>query len=93
MIPHPHQFVNKRSFDLGDNMGIPQERREEMAKYLDDMSNGFGERLQLVPMYRIVQLMENFCNTQEEFLWCYTNHIAWLYRTGRVYNMVRPILK
>lgn len=79
------KFVNTSSVDFGDQLGIPQQRRLVLAGNLDLMVKAAKTgQLRLVSIADIIDQIENFCDNRTEFLWCYTNHMQWLYKTGRM---------
>lgn len=78
------KIAKPRASDLGEALGIPEDRQDELAKKLDDM---FGGALRVVYMSEFLEETQKFCNTQEEFIWCITNHIQWLAVHGR---LIRP---
>jgi hypothetical protein len=74
-----HYFPNPTALNLGDALGIPKDRQNEIGQQLDAMVASFGG---VVYAAQIVQYMESFCKTPEEFLYAYNNHMAWHYRRG-----------
>lgn len=77
------KVVDHTADDLGDTLGITQDRAGELAKALDDFCKPNKGLFRIVYIIDIIQYMETICNTQEEFIWLINNHIAWLYKTGR----------
>jgi hypothetical protein len=76
-------FVNPGAIDLGDAFDIPHERRIELAILMDGVIDLQGIRLD-VPMTEQVEKFQDFCESYEELFWCWTNHIQWLIRKGRI---------
>lgn len=77
-----HKFTNPAALNMGEQLGIPMDRQTEIAKYLDDMVKNLGDAPIIVQVVDIVAFMESICNTQEEFLYAYTNHITWHAKRG-----------
>jgi hypothetical protein len=77
-----HKFTNPTAQNLGEALGIPLSRQNEIGKHLDEMVARFSGAPTLVYLADIVCIMEYFCNTQEEFLYAFTNHITWHAKRG-----------
>lgn len=81
------KIVNPHSLDFGEALGIPTERIKSISKALDEMiemaANG---KTRLVYAVDIINHIRGLCNTEEEFVWAYNNHIIWLARTGRLFT-------
>lgn len=77
-----YKFTNPTALNLGEALGIPMNRQTEISNSLDDMVNKFGDSLTIVYVAEVVAFMESVCNTQEEFLYAYTNHITWHAKRG-----------
>lgn len=75
------QFPKPTSGDLGDAMGIAPERMDEISDGLDVMVK---KAKGIVYMSDMVSFIEDLCDTQEELIWAFTNHIQWLAATGRL---------
>lgn len=77
-----HKFTDPYVNNLGEALGIPLARQNEIGKHLDEMLAKFSESPTIVYMSTIVEIMESFCATQEEFLYAFTNHITWHAKRG-----------
>lgn len=75
-------FPNPTAMNLGEALGIPMNRQNELSKHLDDMVKKYGVAPTLVYVADIVGYMESVCKTPEEFLYCYTNHLTWHAKRG-----------
>lgn len=81
-------FANRYAGDLGGALGIPLDRQNEISDALDTMVKEFSpaQGTRMVYMVDIIEKIQNFTATDNEFLYAFTNHVAWLYRTGRAVN-------
>lgn len=77
-----HAFPNPTAMNLGEALGIPMNRQNELSKHLDDMIARFSSKPTMVYVSEIVGIMESFCTTPEEFLYSYTNHLTWHAKRG-----------
>lgn len=84
------KFVNPTSGDLGDALGLTQKRMDEISFGMDKM---VGSLNGLVYMSQILSSIEDLCNTQEELVWAFTNHIEWLAVTGRLVPSINKNVK
>lgn len=76
---------NPTASDLGDQLGIPLERRQYLSKEMDRMaSEAIVGGLRIVTIPIMLSEIQTFCISQEEFIWCTCNHIVWLWKTGRI---------
>lgn len=79
------KIVNPESTSLGEMLGIPMERQNEISKKLDEMGSEAETGVErAVYMSEEIQIMASFCNNIEELFYAYANHLAWLMRTGKV---------
>lgn len=76
---------NPEAHDMGDMFGIPQGRLDDISIGLDAMvkTMNTGE-LKMVYASDVFRYIENLCQTHEELIWAISNHIQWMFRTGRM---------
>lgn len=87
MLKEPLNIPNPEALDLGEALGIPAERLEQISNALDGMvAKAKTGEIRLVRTVDVLKHMEGLCNTNEEFVWAFVNHILWLARTGRLFN-------
>ena len=83
------KFANPTARNLGEAFGMPMERQNELSDKLDEMVEHFspkhGQREVFVS--QIIEYIQGFCQTNEEFIYCLMNHIAWHHRRG---SAVKP---
>lgn len=85
------KIIDKSAFDLGDQFGIPPDRREFLSTMLNVMvvTARTGD-LRLFYVSDILNYIREKCSTEEEFTWCLMLHMHWMFRTGR---MIRPFIR
>jgi hypothetical protein len=81
-------FNDRTAGNLGDAFGISSERQAEIANNLDSMVRDFSppSGIRLVHMADLLEKIQSFTNNDNEFIYAFSNHIQWLYRTGRAVN-------
>jgi len=77
-----HTFQNPTALNLGEALGITMNRQNELIKHLDDMVKRLGDAPKIVYVADVVAFMESVCDTPEEFLYAYTNHLTWHAKRG-----------
>lgn len=78
------QFKNKGALSLGDAFEIDTNRQIQLSIELDKMANSFmpASGVKQVYLWEIVEYIQDFTNTDEEFVYCLTNHFQWLAARG-----------
>jgi hypothetical protein len=76
---------NPQAHDMGEMFGIPIERRTAIGIGMDAMVKMASEGApRMVHASDIILYIQDLCETQEEFVWAISNHIAWMFRNGRM---------
>jgi hypothetical protein len=85
MIYKKLNIPNPQSIDMGEMFGIPQARRDTISAGMDAMVKEMqtGET-RMVYASDVLRYIENLCQTPEELIWAVSNHISWMFRTGRM---------
>lgn len=78
------KFINPEADNLGAVFGISEDRQQWLAAKLDNMVRMWAGPPVKVYMATVLEIIEEFCETQEEFIWCITNHITWAAINGRL---------
>lgn len=80
-----YYIPNPQAHDMGTMFGIAEDRRKEISKGLDEMMRiGTTDKTRLIYASDIIRYIEILCNTKEEFLWAFTNHVLYMVRTHRI---------
>jgi hypothetical protein len=80
------KFKNPTAGDLGEALGLSQSSMDAISKGLDKMVK---TKSGIVYMSEVVSYVEDLCNSQEELIWAFTNHIEWLALTGRLIPSIK----
>lgn len=77
MITDKLNIADPENIDFGLMLGVTKDRQLELAKKLDEMVK-LPKELSLVYVSSIIRYIEDFCETKEEFYYCFMNHMYYL---------------
>lgn len=84
------QFANRKSSMLHEALGISNERANEISDGLDQMVRSY-KAMTIVTSVELIEKILAMVNTDEEFVYAYTNHLKWLHRSGRAIDLHDPV--
>lgn len=74
------KIVNETAPDFGTSVGITEERRIELSKGMDNLSNVYiGQKVRTCNMFNDIL---HLCKNIEEVVYCVHTHTSWLFERG-----------